>query len=537
MINGNRAVLYLRLSKEDIDKANKGDDSESIKNQRLLLTDYALSKNFQIIDVYSDDDESGLYNDRPDFARMINDAKLGKFDIILCKTQNRFTRNMAHAEQYLNHDLPLMGIRFIGVIDNVDTAVKGNKKSRQVNALVDEWYCEGLSENIKTVFKQKMKAGQFLGAFAPYGYLKDPNNKHNFIIDDYASGVVRKIYDLYLHGHGLNAIAKILEDEKILPPSEYKKQQGFSYNTPHKSFCSKGLWSLPTIRRMLHDEVYIGKLQQGKVSKISYKDRGLISNDKKDWIVVENHHEKIIDEQTFYQVQEIMGTRRKVCENQGKDKICHPLSGKVFCKKCNTNMIKHNGNYRALAKDKDSWYFACRLRRKTHGQGCDNKSIMYREIKSDILANIKYFNELTKNPKNKELLLSQLNNNDYQQEINRLQTDIDKLNKTLDKNSTTLKTLYADRVSGVITVEDFLELKKSFEKENAQTKQTVLDKTCKLEQLKSKVESKIDFFEIVKKYGDVTDLSVEMVNQLISAIYVGEVEEDGTREIEIKWKI
>ena len=181
MINGNRAVLYLRLSKEDIDKANKGDDSESIKNQRLLLTDYALSKNFQIVEVYSDDDESGLYNDRPDFARMMNDAKLGKFDIIICKTQNRFTRNMSHAEQYLNHDLPLMGIRFIGVIDNVDTSVKGNKKSRQVNALVDEWYCESLSENIKTVFQQKMKAGQFLGAFAPYGYLKDPNNKHNFI--------------------------------------------------------------------------------------------------------------------------------------------------------------------------------------------------------------------------------------------------------------------------------------------------------------------------------------------------------------------
>lgn len=537
MINGNRAVLYLRLSKEDIDKANKGDDSESIKNQRLLLTDYALSKNFQIVEVYSDDDESGLYNDRPDFARMMNDAKLGKFDIIICKTQNRFTRNMSHAEQYLNHDLPLMGIRFIGVIDNVDTSVKGNKKSRQVNALVDEWYCESLSENIKTVFQQKMKAGQFLGSFAPYGYLKDTNNKHNFIIDEYASTVVKKIYDLYLHGHGLNAIAKILEQEGILPPSEYKKQQGLTYNTPYKNFCSKGLWSLPTIRRILKDEVYIGKLQQGKVSKISYKDRGFISNDKKDWIVVDNHHEKIIDEQTFYQVQKILGSRRKVCENQGKDKICHPLSGKVFCKKCGTNMIKHNGNYRALAKDKDSWYFACRLRRKTHGEGCDNKSIMYREIKSDILANIKYFNELAKNEKNKDLILSQLNNNDYQKEINQLESDIEKLNIILKKNATTLKTLYGDRVSGLITVEDFLELKKSFEQENEETRQVLNIKTELLEKTKAKIETKIDFLEVVKDYEDITDLTVEMVNRLISAIYIGEVGEDGLREIEIKWNM
>ena len=152
-MKGNRAVLYLRLSKEDIDKVNKGDDSASIKNQRLLLTDYALAHQFKVLHVYSDDDESGLYDNRPDFEKMMTDAKLGEFDIIIAKTQSRFSRNMEHIEKYLHHDLPNLGIRFIGVVDGVDTDNEENKKSRQINGLVNEWYCEDLSKNIRSSLK------------------------------------------------------------------------------------------------------------------------------------------------------------------------------------------------------------------------------------------------------------------------------------------------------------------------------------------------------------------------------------------------
>lgn len=124
----NRAVLYLRLSKEDVDKISEGDDSASIKNQRLLLVEYANKHNMTITNIYSDDDESGLYDDRPAFNRMMEDAKLGEFDVILAKTQARFTRNMEHVEKYLHHDLPVLGIRFIGVSDGVDTADDNNKR-------------------------------------------------------------------------------------------------------------------------------------------------------------------------------------------------------------------------------------------------------------------------------------------------------------------------------------------------------------------------------------------------------------------------
>lgn len=199
---GNRAVLYLRLSKEDADKVNKGDDSSSIKSQRLMLTDYALEKGFKIVKVYSDDDESGLYDDRPGFEEMILDAKMGEYDVIIAKSQSRFSRNMEHIEKYLHHMLPNLGIRFIGVVDGVDTDNEGNKKSRQINGLVNEWYCEDLSKNIRSAFKAKMKDGQFLGSSCPYGYIRDPKNHNHLIIDNYAAKVVQRIYDLYICGYG-----------------------------------------------------------------------------------------------------------------------------------------------------------------------------------------------------------------------------------------------------------------------------------------------------------------------------------------------
>ena len=221
---GNRVVLYLRLSKEDVDKVNEGDDSASIKNQRLLLTDYALKNNFQIVKVYSDDDESGLYDDRPSFEQMIEDAKLGLFDIIIAKTQSRFSRNMEHIEKYLHHDFLNLGIRFIGVVDGVDTAIASNKKSRQINGLVNEWYCEDLSENIRSAFKIKMKNGQFLGSSCPYGYKRDPKNHNHLIIDEYAADVVIRIFELYLSGYGKAKIGSILSEEGVLIPTLYKQQ-------------------------------------------------------------------------------------------------------------------------------------------------------------------------------------------------------------------------------------------------------------------------------------------------------------------------
>ena len=196
-----RAALYLRLSKEDKDKMSEGDESASIVNQRLLLKSYADENGYKTVDIYADDDESGLYDDRPEFCRMIADAKENKFDVIIAKSQSRFSRNMEHIEKYLHHDFLNWGIRFIGVTDGADTDDYANKKTRQISGLVNEWYCEDLSKNIRSAFDVKRKEGQFLGASCPYGYCKDGENHNHLVVDPYASKVVKEIYHLYLKGY------------------------------------------------------------------------------------------------------------------------------------------------------------------------------------------------------------------------------------------------------------------------------------------------------------------------------------------------
>lgn len=274
-VSGNQpevAALYLRLSKEDMDKMNRGDDSESIKNQRLLLTDEAIKRGFVIGNVYSDDDYSdddysGTDSTRPAFNRMIEDAKLKKFNIVLCKSQSRFTRDMEVAEKYIHRVFPLLGIRFIGVVDHVDTNVKGNKKARQINALINEWYVEDLSENIKAVYRSKMQQGQYLGSFALYGYSKDPEDHHKLVIDEEAAEVVRKIYRYCLEGYGTQNICYKLQKEGILTPIEYKQSKEMKYQTPLKAEGYVGkyhLWNPSTVKRILTNEMYIGTLVQGR---------------------------------------------------------------------------------------------------------------------------------------------------------------------------------------------------------------------------------------------------------------------------------
>lgn len=456
-----KAALYLRLSKEDIDKMSKGDDSESIVNQRLLLTDFAVSRGIQIVDIYSDDDYSGLYDDRPEFNRLIRDSKLGKFNMVISKSQSRFTRNMEHMEKYLHHDFPLLGIRFMGVVDGTDTQVKENKKARQIYGLTNEWYCEDLSENIRAVFRQKMKAGQYLGGFAPYGYDKDPEDKYKFVIDEPAACVVRQIYGLFLSGYSIKSICSILEDDNIPGPSLYKKRKGLTYrNVRADDFSIKyGLWSETTVKRILSNETYTGILQQGTQHKMSYKDKKIIPVPREEWIVVPDHHAPIIAQETFRKVQRLREKRRISTGNRADDKKVHLFAGKLRCASCGHTMIKSGG----VSGNKKDWYLRCQLANKTRKKQCSSHNIRYSEIEKavrDRMRSIVW--EVLEDSAGREalnLLLSARRNSGNCK-------DLEKLRKTAEEITKTMKLLYCDRAAGRISEEMFFELKESFEAEH-----------------------------------------------------------------------
>lgn len=289
-----KVALYCRISNED----SSYQESESIQNQKLLLINYAKEKNWSVFDIYCDENYSGLDDKRPDFCRMLSDAQKGLFSIILCKTQSRFTRDILTAEKYLHQAFPLWGIRFVTVVDQVDTHYKENKKSRQINSLINQWYCEELSENIKKVFYQKQLKGQFLGNYAPYGYQKSSKNKHQLLIDETTAPIVRFIFEQYaFYKVSYQAIASFLTNQKIPTPSQYKLSQGKDMG--RKGVKHPGIWSASTIRRILHNPVYIGHMVQGKEKKISYKFKKVVAVPKQNWIVVKNTHAPIISETVF----------------------------------------------------------------------------------------------------------------------------------------------------------------------------------------------------------------------------------------------
>ncbi len=378
------AALYLRLSKEDMDKQDRGDDSESIKNQRSLLTEEALRRGFRIGEIYSDEDYSGTDSTRPAFNRLIEDAKQRKFNVILCKSQSRFTRDMELSEKYIHGLFPKLGIRFIGVVDHADTDIKGNKKARQINALINEWYVEDLSENVRAVYRSKMQQGQYLGAFALYGYRKDAADHHRLVVDEEAAENVRKIFRYCLEGYGAQNICYKLQEEGVLPPTDYKQSKGLDFHTPFQGGYAekKHLWSPTTVKRILTNEMYMGTLVQGRERRISYKSRKQMAVPQKEWVRIENNHEPIISKEDFYQVQEILRLRRREPKAEREGGRPYPLAGKVFCRDCGSSMI------RSGAKGTNGNYLRCRLAAKSRSSACTSHSIKYFALEKALLEGL-----------------------------------------------------------------------------------------------------------------------------------------------------
>lgn len=340
-----KAAIYCRLSKEDEhpDKEGIPRESESIQNQRAMLQDYARDQGYEVYRVYCDEDYSGVDRSRPAFNAMLEDARQRKFQVLLVKTQSRFTRDMELVEKYLHGKFVEWGIRFIAVVDHADTADPGNKKSRQIAGLVNEWYLEDLSENVRSVLGHKRREGQYIAPFALYGYRKDPQDPHHLLVDPEAAAVVRRIFALYCQGNGATRIARLLDEEGVPSPTAYRRGQGASLAEP---------WSRATIYQMLGNGTYAGNLEQGRHRKVSYKSKKVVSLPREQWIVVPHTHEAIIDPPVFAQVQRML--RLKARGRPGGN--VHPLAGLVVCGLCGSRMERTGaggGYYRCSLSARD----------------------------------------------------------------------------------------------------------------------------------------------------------------------------------------
>lgn len=520
----NKVAIYCRLSDEDKNKKSYMDDSESIQNQKNLLMKYSIEKEWYIYKIYSDDDYSGLDAERPEFNSMLKDAEEGKFNIILCKTQSRFTRDMELVEKYLHNKFLEWGIRFVTVVDGVDTLDNHNKKSRQINGLINEWYCEDISESIKAVFRMKQKTGKFIGSFSSYGYMKDPNDKNKLIIDEEAAEVVKLIFNLYIEGNGTQHIASILNKKNIPNPTKYKQLKGLKY----KNNCfdkNLGIWNKITIKRILRNQLYIGNMVQHKCKKINYKSKKMKILRPDEWIIVENTHESIIDKKTFDMVQKKMDSNVKSTSNG----IAHVLAGKVRCLDCKSTMAKSSTS-------KGYNYLRCRLYLvDTKKKACTSHSIRLEKLEEIVLGKIKeHINLLCDNTKLAQKLKKEQQIEERAECLNRM---LSKLENEISSRTAALKNIYLDKVNKIISQDQFNELNCIFLKEKKglnENKKELEKKICNLNQKNFSMEY---YKELVEKYKNFSKLTHSMVSILIDYIEIGDKNKETTeQEIVIYWR-
>ena len=522
MIYINRVGIYLRLSNEDRDKICKGIDSESIKNQRNMLIQYINKhEDFILVDEYCDEDLSGAGTYRPEFERLIKDCEEHKLDIVLCKSQSRFSRDMEIIEKYIHNKFLEWNIRFIGLSDNADTKMLGNKKSRQINGLVNEWYLEDVSNNIRSAFYSKMRQGEFISPFAPFGYKVSITNNNQLVIDEMAAYIVKDIYKLYLNGLGFTTIAKYLNSKNIPSPSLYKYLMGIKLNIVSKKRREDIKWNANAIKTILTNEVYLGHLIQGKRTTISYKNHKIKKKDRNEWKRVLNTHEAIISEEIFKKVQIAIQERTKFRKANG---IIHMFSGKVFCLECKSCMRKKNSTkYQYLVCSNNSY-----------GSYCINKrGIRYDELVKLVLKSINKIISIYYD----ESLLKEFINKEREKDIN---TNINFLKKqkmniciNINEKNNYLKNLYEDKVNGIITLEQFNSLSDIYKIDikNLYDKLKIVDQdinNC------MEIMNSCNYQEILFKYKEINVLNRIVVQKFIDKIYIGGVN-NKSREIYIKW--
>lgn len=313
------AGLYMRLSKDD-----GAGESSSIKTQRSMLRAYAKEHNFFIYDEYIDDGWSGTNFDRPSFQRMIQDIENKKINLVITKDLSRLGRDYITSGQYTEIYFPSKGVRYIAINDGYDSESPYTDIAPFKN-VINEMYARDTSKKIRSAFITKMYAGKYIGNYAPYGYMKDPENKNHLLIDKEAASIVQQIFSYAENGKKPSEIVKILNDRKLPTPIMYRCMN--HPNLDVDKFSRKKEWTVSSVSKLLKNVTYIGNTAQRKTTKVSFKSKATIRNSKSDWIIVENTHEPIISKETFETVQRKSQSRTNV----KKDKFCNIFSGIAKC--------------------------------------------------------------------------------------------------------------------------------------------------------------------------------------------------------------
>lgn len=512
-----RAMAYYRLSKddknEDRSKDSEGEISDSILNQRKLVHAYLQNHpGITLVDEAYDDGYSGTNYDRPGFRSVLEKVQSGSINCVIVKDLSRLGREYIETGKYLEMIFPSFGVRFIAINDDVDSdhSTAGDDIIIPIKNIMNESYCRELSKKLRNQFRIQRGNGEFLGAFASYGYCKSPNDKHKLVIDEYAAEVVRGIFSMKIKGCSQNIIADFLNREKVLPPAEYKKSLGMKYKTGFQA-STQAKWSAVTINRILNNPIYIGTLVQGKRGTPNYKIKKMRVRNENDWVVVENNHPAIIDPLMFSIVQKMMerDTRRPP-----KEDVLLPLAGVLFCPDCGRTLQR-----RTVTKGEQKYcYYVCATYKD--GKGCSSHSLEQKKLEETVLhavtGQIQMIVEL--NQLVQDIGLHRID----QIRLGRVDVMIAQKEQDLERDKEFRMRLYEALNEDLIDRDEYNKMRMKYTRQIEDTEKAINKLQLQRTEISSNHSTDNNWIMQFIKFQGITELTREVVVTLIDHIYVYE---------------
>ena len=508
-----QAAVYLRLSREDGDVTEGSKQvSNSIANQNELVRDYLKSHpEIKVVSTYTDDGYSGVNFDRPEFQRMLSDIREDRIDCVIVKDLSRFGRNYIESGRYIEKIFPMLGIRFIAITDGYDSINEdmGTDMIIPFKNLINDAYCRDISIKIRSHMDIKRRNGEYIGAFAAYGYLKDEENRNHLVVDEYAADVVRDIFSMKLCGMSQQTIADKLNADGILSPIQYKKSMGVGLHNGFQK-AVKPKWSYNAVLRILKNEVYTGTVVQGKCTTPNYKIKKRIHKDEADWIRVENMHDAIITREEFDIVQEILLRDTRVAPDQAE---VFPLAGMLFCADCGEPMVRktiHNGK-------RKYFYYVCSGNKKNR-HSCSTHCFAEEKLLQSVL-------DVVRNHVGRIIAaafaIEMINASpDMKPDLVKYENRLLKLHEEVESCNNRKKNLYEDYRDGVLSRDEYEMLRDQYQKQLDGIEKSIEAITAERDGILANGSVKQEWIEKLKKYNGVEELDRELVTFLITRIEV-----------------
>lgn len=500
---------YSRLSQDDGDK----EESNSIVNQKALIRDFMSEyPELQLVEEYADDGFSGVNFERPDFKRMMQDVKSQRINCIIFKDLSRFGRNYIETGKYLEQVFPFLGVRFIAINDSIDTS-RAQSDAEQFflpfKNLFNDSYCKDISTKVRSQLAIKRKNGDFVGSFASYGYVKDPGNHNQLIIDPEAAEVVRSIFTWKIQGLSAERISDKLNSLGVLCPMEYKRLHGMKVSTNFRT-NDKAKWSPVSVLRILKNELYVGVTTQGKTTTPSYKIKRLVEKPESEWDRVEGTHEAIISQDVFDAVQMLLMRDTRISPDE--DQV-YLFSGFLCCADCKLNMARRTRRY----KEKVYSYYSCAGFRKK--SGCTSHNISEKLLYDAVLAAIRQQYLLVTDME--RLLKYAQELPDDPNSLHQYEVQIAKLKDEIRRNQEMKLRLVENLNDGILTREEYLELSAIYDTRIRDSRLAIRNVETERDGMKD-VPLENEWLTTFKKYQNVDKLDRVMLAELIQVIEVHE---------------